>query len=150
MTSLVEVLTLLRRVRSLQFVAESEAATGWNGAGTGSVVVSEPAVGVVVFHETGSWQPNASGRPAIRFFNVFRWSAVGDVLRLEHLRAGPDSPVLLFDLAPAGNDEWREVRPHWCRDDCYAASLRVEGEQLTVAWTVVGPHKRESIRYAYR
>jgi hypothetical protein len=147
--SLNEVLTLLRWVRSLRFDASSEAATGWDGCGTGSVAVSEPAAGVVVFDEVGTWQPTTPGRAAFGFKNVFRWSAVAESLRLEHLRFGPEHPVLLFDMAPDADGVWREVSPHQCREDCYTASLGVEGGQLVVAWSIVGPCKRESIRYTY-
>lgn len=149
MASLLDVMSVLRRVRSLQFDARSEAATGWDGVGIGVVVVSEPASRVVVFDEAGTWQPRAPGREPIRFTNVFRWSAIGDVLRLEHLRFGPDQPVLLFDMAPSDEGRWSVVSPHQCRNDCYSASLSVEGERIVVAWSIVGPRKRESITYTY-
>jgi hypothetical protein len=148
--SAAEVLWLLRRMRSLRFDARTEAGTGWQGVGTGTVSVSAPADGIVVFEEAGTWQPSASGRPAIGFKNVFRWSVVGEALRLEHLRFGPSRPVLLFDMAPGEGGEWREISPHQCREDCYTASLGVTGEEIVVAWSVVGPRKRESIRYTYR
>ena len=149
MQSLTDVLSLLRQVQSLRFEAQSGAVTGWDGIGTGSVTVSEPAAGVVVFTEAGSWQPSASGRAVVQFNNVFRWSAVDAALRLEHLRFGTEHPVLLFDMAPDAAGVWREVSPHQCREDCYTASLSVEGEQLVVAWSIAGPRKRESIRYTY-
>jgi len=149
MHSLGEVLTHLRQVRSLRFDARSAATTGWDGVGTGTVAVSEPAVGVVVFDEAGTWHPSVPGQAAVGFKNVFRWSVVGDALRLEHLRFGPEHPVLLFDMAPGADGVWREVSPHQCREDCYTASLGAEDEQLTVVWSIVGPHKRESIRYTY-
>lgn len=149
MASLVEVWSLLRQVQSLRFNASSGATTGWDGIGTGAVIVTEPAVGVVIFDETGAWQPSAPDRPAMRFHNVFRWSKADAALRLEHLRFGADSPVLLFDMALDLDGQWREVSPHQCRDDCYAASLRIEERQLLVAWTVQGPRKRESIQYTY-
>jgi len=147
--SLTDLLALLRRVRSLRFEARSEAATGWDGAGTGAVAVSEPVAGVVVFAETGTWQPSAPGRPAIGFNNMFRWSPAGAALRLEHLRFGAEHPVLLIDMAPDVGGTWREISPHQCREDCYTASLAVEGGILVVAWSIVGPRKRESIRYTY-
>jgi hypothetical protein len=149
MASLAEVWSLLRRVRSLLFDARSDTGSGWNGIGTGTVAVTEPAAGVVVFEEVGTWQPSAPDQPTIRFRNVFRWSVVGEVLRLEHLRFGPDSPVLLFDMAQVEGGEWREVSPHQCQEDCYTASLAVEAGQLVVAWSIQGPRKRESIRYTY-
>lgn len=143
------VLSVLRRVRSLRFDARSEAGTGWDGVGTGTVAVSEPAAGVVVFDEAGTWWPSAPGRPAVDVRNVFRWSVVDRVLRLEHLRFGVEHPVPLFDMARGADGVWREVSPHQCGDDCYAASLSVEGGRLVVAWSIVGPRKRESIRYTY-
>lgn len=149
MESLTEVLSLLRRVQSLRFDARTEAATGWEGVGIGTVAVSQPAAGVVVFEEAGTWQPSAPSQRAIGFNNVFRWSAVGEALRLEHLRLGADSPVLLFDMAPADGGQWREVSPHQCRADSYTATLTVESSQVVVAWSIMGPRKRESIRYTY-
>jgi len=149
MASLTEVLSLLRQVRSLRFDARSEAATGWDGVGTGAVAISEPAFGVVVFDEAGTWQPRAPGRSAVGFKNVFRWSVVGESLRLEHLRFGADHPVLLFDMAPGEDGLWREISPHQCREDCYTASLVVEEKQVVVAWSIVGPRKREAITYTY-
>lgn len=142
-------LALLRQVQSLRFDAHSEAATGWDGIGTGVVAVSEPVAGVVVFDEAGTWQPRDTARAAVGFRNVFRWSVVGESLRLEHLRFGPEHPVLLFDMAPGEGGMWREISPHQCREDCYTASLAVESGQLLVAWSIVGPRKRESIRYTY-
>ena len=52
------------------------------------------------------------GGRELRFRNVFRWSAVGEALRLEHLRFGVAHPVFLFDLAPVAAGEWRSVSPH--------------------------------------
>jgi hypothetical protein len=144
-----ELLSLLRRVRALRFDAHSDAATGWQGTGSGIVVVSAPADGIVVFEESGSWQPSASGRGPIGFKNAFRWSAVGEALRLEHLRFGRENPVLLFDMGPVAGGEWREISPHLCREDAYTASLIVTEEEILVAWSVIGPRKRESIRYTY-
>jgi hypothetical protein len=147
LTALCEVWAVLQGVRSLEFEAHSQAVTGWDGIGTGSVAVSEPAAGVIVFEETGTWK--APARREVRFTNSFRWSAVGESLRLEHLRFGPNKPVLLFDMAPDENGVWREISPHQCREDCYSASLAVQGKELLVAWVVQGPRKQESIRYRY-
>jgi len=145
--SLIEVLSLLRRVRSLQFDAWSESSPGWDGIGRGTVAVSEPTVGVVIFDEAGTWQPIIAGRAAVEFKNIYRWSEAGEALRLEHLRFGADHPVLLFDMAPGENGMWREVSPHHCGEDCYTASHGVEGGQLVVASTIDGPRKREFSRY---
>jgi hypothetical protein len=145
--SLDELWNLLRDVRCLRYEAHSGAATGWNGVGTGVVIVSEPEAGVVVFEESGIWV--SPSKTEMRFTNVFRWLRANETIRLEHLRFGPDRPVFLFDIAPDENGNWREVSPHQCRDDCYRASLAIEGRQLLVAWSIQGPRKQESIRYAY-
>jgi hypothetical protein len=145
--TIAEIGSLLRSVRTLTFHAQSEAANGWNGIGSGSVKVSELGTGVLVFEEAGTWR--ASAGADLRFTNMFRWCNLGQSLRLEHLRFGPEKPVFLFDLAPAAGGEWREVSPHVCRDDCYTASLAVEGYHLLVAWFIVGPRKSESIKYTY-
>ncbi|WP_145928943.1 DUF6314 family protein [Termitidicoccus mucosus] len=149
MTSIAEVLSFFRRVTSLRFDARSEAATGWDGVGSGTVAVSEPMDGVIIFKESGTWHPNDMSRVGVSFKNAFRWTAVGDMLRLEHLRFGSEHPVLLFDMAHQGDGRWREVSPHQCRDDCYTASLILDGGRLLLEWSIIGPRKREYIRYTY-
>jgi hypothetical protein len=48
-----------------------------------------------------------------RFRNVFRWTLLGPKLvRLEHLRFGPDHPVYLFELAQDANGTWTSNRLH--------------------------------------
>lgn len=148
MEPVVELWTRLRHVRSLRFIAQSAMVTGWQGGGTGSVVVDAPADSVLTFTESGSWQP-AGGR-SLRFSNVFRWSRINsDLIRLEHLRFGADHPVYLFDLAAEPAGEWRSVSPHLCEQDCYAAELRLHETGLWLRWTVTGPKKQECIEYSY-
>jgi hypothetical protein len=97
----------LRRVSCLEFEARGNT---WAGKGLGSVAVETTASGVLVFNESGSWRPE-QGRD-IPFRNTFRWSAIDpQIVRLEHLRFGPDHPVHLFDLTPDA-ESWRSVRPH--------------------------------------
>ena len=105
-----EVCERLSRVRALAFVARSANPHGWNGKGSGAVVTEVVGDGVVVFTESGLWRPE--GGRELRFRNVFRWSAVGEALRLEHLRFVVAHPVFLFDLAPVAAGEWRSVSPH--------------------------------------
>ena len=138
---------LLRQVRSLSFVAHSQANTGWNGRGVGTVDVREAGDGVVIWHEQGTWRGD-DGRES-RFGNVYRWKLAGDLLRLEHLRQGEANPVHLLDLAQAGEREWRPVCPHQCRDDRYSAVLVVHDDRILLRWEVTGPRKRESIEYVY-
>lgn len=146
MASLSELWDTLARVRTVRFDARGDT-PGWNGAGVGIVSV-ESAATVLVFSESGDWQP-IIGR-ATRFSNVFRWTATSsEVIRLEHLRFGPDRPVLLFDIAPGPDGEWSSVKPHQCDRDCYAADLKVNDTGLMVRWVVSGPTKRDEMEYAY-
>ncbi|MBX3611831.1 MAG: hypothetical protein KF871_18190 [Hydrogenophaga sp.] len=147
--ALADVLAALSRVRTLRFEARSQAGTGWDGVGTGEVRVSSPQPGVVLFEEAGVWQAERPGAAGVAFRNVFRWTAVGERLRLEHLRQGPDHPVFLFDLAWAGEGSWHTVQPHLCAADVYAAQLHCEADAISVAWTIRGPRKDEAIRYRY-
>jgi hypothetical protein len=101
----------------------------------------------MTFTESGVWRPE--GGRDLRFSNVFRWSAVGETICLEHLRFGADRPVYLFDLAPAGECEWRSASPHQCREDCYAAQLVVRGDTVVLRWSIDGPRKQEVVEYTY-
>jgi len=140
---------VLQRVRSLQFVARSESATGWNGSGSGEVIVESPTSDILIFKESGSWQP-PSGQN-IRFRNVFRWSLLGpQTVRLEHLRFGAEHPVYLFDLAPSAESAWASVSPHLCSEDCYSAELKLKENGLSLRWTVTGPKMQETIAYDYQ
>lgn len=138
----------LRRVRSLRFVARSASGTGWVGVGIGTVEVQAPGEFTRVFTETGTWHPEA-GRET-RFRNVFRWSLLGpDSIRLEHLRFGPDRPVLLFDMLRGPGDVWTSASPHLCRDDSYSAELRPQASGVLLHWAITGPRKSERIEYSY-
>lgn len=138
----------LRHVRTLRFTARTDASTGWNGIGTGSVSVEVAGPGVVLFHESGIWQPTAGGD--LRFRNVYRWSLVAaQMVRLEHLRFGPTQPVQLFELVPESESIWASANPHVCRDDCYSARLRIGERNISLKWAITGPRKREGIEYNY-
>jgi hypothetical protein len=137
----------LGRVRTLSFSARSGRPGGWNGAGRGTVEVQRASEGTMTFTEAGVWRPE--GGHDLRFSNVFRWSIVGNAIRLEHLRFGADRPVYLFDLAPAGQGEWRSASPHLCREDCYAAVLVVRDDGIVLRWSIDGPRKQETIEYTY-
>ena len=43
---------------------------------------------------------------------------------------GTGQSGVLVRYGPDADGEWREVTPHQCKDDCYTASLRIEGRQL--------------------
>jgi hypothetical protein len=138
----------LRLVRRLSFVARSEGTTGWNGKGAGTVVVGVASDGTLTFTESGTWHSETAGRD-IRFSNIYRWTLVGEVVRLEHLRQGVDNPVYLFDLSQTGEQEWCAASPHLCRDDCYSATMVVHDDRIELRWTISGPRKRETIAYVY-
>lgn len=131
----------------MSFIAKSARAEGWNGTGSGSVVVHSSSAGTITFTESGVWRPE--GGRDLRFHNVFRWSVVEELLRLEHLRFGEAHPVYLFDLAPVGDEEWRSVSPHVCREDCYAAGLTLQEGYILLRWVIDGPRKQETIEYNY-
>jgi hypothetical protein len=137
----------LRRVRSLSFVARSGVEAGWNGRGSGSVVVEESADRMLTFSESGLWRPEVG--PVTRFHNVFRWSVIGATLRLEHLRLGANRPVHLFDLAQSRERQWNPVSSHLCNADCYSAELRVCEDHLDLSWSINGPRKQETLEYTY-
>lgn len=136
----------LLRVTRLRFDARGDT---WTGTGHGTVTVEAPAPEVITFTEAGNWR--APSGTEFAFNNVFRWSLTGpEQVRLEHLRFGPDNPVVLFDVAPTDGGGWAPVSPHVCVKDCYDAELRVLADGVWVGWTVTGPKKRERIEYTYQ
>ena len=144
--------TRLLAVQELAFEARSCAATntGWNGSGKGVVQVEVVEAGVILFHERGTWTPEAGRQTTIS--NVFRWTADPDFrfIRLEHLRFGPDHPVYLFDLVPVGEGVLESSEPHVCRKDLYAARMEYDEQAIRLRWTITGPKKDEHISYTYK
>jgi hypothetical protein len=111
-------------ISKVSFVAESQSATNWNGTGSGDVVVAFSATNVIVFTESGVWQP-MGGRPT-RFTNVYRWTNLNNAqIRLEHWRLGPENPVHLFDLGVREDGILVPHGPHLCKEDCYSAQLNL-------------------------
>jgi uncharacterized protein DUF6314 len=41
------------------------------------------------------------------------------------------------------------VSPHLCKEDCYAAVLVVQDDNLVLRWSIDGPRKQEMIEYTY-
>jgi hypothetical protein len=143
-----EIWDRLGQVTSLVFTARSASPSGWNGSGSGKVVV-ESTDAVLIFTESGTWLPD--GGRELCFTNVFRWTRLdaSGAIRLEHLRFGPERPVYLFDLAPSADGEWLSMSPHVCREDCYTACLQTHPDQIDLRWSVNGPSKQETIAYTY-
>jgi hypothetical protein len=109
--------------------------------------VTQPERGVLLLAETGLWQPD-TGRE-VAFTNIFRWTILrSERVRLEHLRFGPDKPILLFELEPT-EEGWVSAAPHLCQDDCYSAVLGFEKSGVRLEWTVQGPRKSSRIVYVY-
>jgi hypothetical protein len=145
----------LKTISRLDFTATSRSPenSGWNGSGVGTVCVSTSDERTIHFSERGQWRPsdNATGvAPAITFTNTFRWTWQDSRIRLEHLRFGPDQPVYLFDIVALSATEFHSVEPHVCREDRYAASVRLDRKKICVGWIVTGPTKDESIEYIYQ
>jgi hypothetical protein len=136
-------------ISALRFIARSAKQSGWNGSGEGTVSVAQPSADTVTFTETGQWQTDLGRR--VNFSNVFRWSPgeTRDVMRLEHLRFGPDKPVYLFDMDRYDDQIWQSTTPHVCGDDVYSAIMNVSVDQIELQWTIKGPKKDEDIRYLY-
>jgi hypothetical protein len=142
----------LLAVQELTFEARSCATTntGWNGSGKGAVQVEALEVGVILFHERGTWA--TEGGRQITFSNVFRWTAdpAGRFIGLEHLRFGPDHPVYLFDLVPVDEGALESSEPHVCREDLYVARMDLDQQTVRLRWTITGPKKAEDISYTYQ
>ncbi|MFT5447725.1 MAG: hypothetical protein ACI9DC_002902 [Gammaproteobacteria bacterium] len=136
-------------VTALRFISRSAKASGWNGSGEGTVSVAQPSANTVTFTESGHWQSDTGRR--LKFSNVFRWSPgeSRSVIRLEHLRFGPDKPVYLFELDPQDDQTWQSTRPHVCGDDVYSVIMNMSADQIELQWMIKGPNKDEDIRYWY-
>jgi hypothetical protein len=140
----------LASVRAIQLEVVSFRNPETSGRGVGEVEASLSMPDTILFEEQGSWQ-TAAGH-SLAFKNAWRWTRLdaGRLIRLEHLRLGPKSPVYLIDLA------FREVvaaftslAPHLCGRDCYQAEIDVPDEGFEVRWFVQGPAKKDLLKYRY-
>ena len=109
----------LNAVRNVTFHAKTKSKEqgGWDGKGTGEVMISKEGNEILIFNEKGV--RNNSHEAEVNFSNVFRWTLDRDigVISLEHLRRGPDHPVFLFHLAPSGKHSLSSVDSHLCEGD---------------------------------
>lgn len=141
----------LGAVKSLTFHAntKSKEEGGWNGKGSGEVIVEREGQNVMIFTERGSWN-HEDGRE-IDFRNVFRWTLDRStrVISLEHLRRGVHHPVFLFHLAPSGSSSLASVDSHLCEGDAYFGQVLCDPHHLRLNWRVIGPKKNEEIDYYY-
>lgn len=122
--------------------------TGWNGKGTGSVLVAVDSTSIT-FHERGSWQGEQNSN--IAFSNTFRWTLDRSVrmISLEHLRLGPRNPVFLFHITPTDNNGLASVGSHLCKEDEYLAQVAWDRHSIRLSWRVIGPKKNEEIEVFY-
>ncbi|HKI47634.1 MAG TPA: DUF6314 family protein [Balneolales bacterium] len=137
----------LSDITHIQFQAQSEYSTGWNGRGSGIVTVSYPDENVVIYDEQGHWKSPA-GRSYV-FKNTYRWTLASSGLRLEHLRMGVNHPVFLVELGSAGTNKWESRKPHVCGNDLYTGILTVQESQIDLTWSVRGPKKFEKLINIY-
>lgn len=141
----------LASVQRLTFQASTKSKddSGWNGSGTGEVVVTKEGHNTLIFNERGTWQGKQGGE--VQFSNVFRWTLDRQkvVIALEHLRRGTERPVFLFYLAPASNHSLASVDSHLCEGDAYFGKILFDRYSLRLNWRVIGPKKNEEIDYYY-
>jgi hypothetical protein len=143
----VEVLSYWQRIKTLTFSASSQAASGWSGHGRGAVTTLRDSALVLVWHECGTWYPQHSS--PLNFRNCYRWTAKDATLQLEHLRFGPERPVLLFDIWETDQGNWQQLQPHVCGRDTYSAEMVIANHRISLTWFVNGPQKAETIAYEY-
>jgi hypothetical protein len=141
----------LMGVKALIFSAKTKSnyTSGWNGNGSGDVIVSKPNSHILVFNEKGTWKGKQGSE--VGFSNVFRWTLdrQAGVISLEHLRHGLDRPVFLFYLAPASQYSLSSVDSHLCGGDTYFGQIHFDRFGLRLKWRVIGPKKNEEIDYYY-
>ncbi len=137
----------LANVKQLNFNANSNANSEWNGKG--EVISTSSSRDVLIFNEKGTWacKPGVD----VEFSNVFRWTLDRDaqMISLEHLRYGSLNPVFLFHLTPSGNHSLSSVDPHLCCKDSYFGQIHFNSHTIQFNWKVIGPRKNEELYYCY-
>lgn len=141
----------LSQIKHLAFSAQSRAEkpSGWNGIGRAQVEVQSLASHMLMFHEKGNWTSDEGKQ--FDFKNIFRWTwhSTKPLLTLEHLRHGPEHPIVLFELTPTSVHRFETVHPYLCRQDTYLAHLYCDRHFIQLHWRILGPHKNEEIHYIY-
>ncbi len=150
-TSGIALWSSLKNTSEVCFTAKSSnGETGWNGSGTGTVVVAVIDDKTMTFSEAGKWTTHAGAE--LRFSNRYRWrlNEEQNSIQLAHLRYGADNPVQLIALVATGKRQWHTVTPHICNEDSYTLELTHTDKKVRMIWKVVGPNKNECIEYHYR
>ncbi len=143
LSALWEKLTAVLRV---SFHARSKGVSTWDSRGKGDVAIKRSAHNQLIFYEKGKWQGKG-----LEFTNVFRWThdKVANLLTLEHLRFGEDSPMLLFHLAPAGKRRFVSVDPDASAGESSFGQLLFDQKGVRLSWRAISSTKNEEIDYFY-
>ncbi len=141
----------LSSVKHLTFNATSKSSQqkGWNGKGTGQVIVTKGPLQTLIFTEKGIWKGKVG--PDVNFSNTFRWTLdrAAGVISLEHLRRGIDHPVFLFHLVPYSKCSLSSIHPHLCDGDAYFGQVDFDQYGLRLNWRIIVPKKNEFIEYFF-
>lgn len=141
----------LLQIKHLSFSAQSKAnkPSGWNGIGRASVEVKALTSHILTFQEQGNWTSDEGKQ--FDFKNIFRWTwhHTKPLITLEHLRHGPDHPIVLFELTPVTPHRFETIHPYLCKQDTYLAHLYCNRHFIQLDWRILGPHKNEDIHYIY-
>lgn len=120
-----------------------------NGQAFGNVQVIQENPGTLLFLENGSWTDR--GSQELHFHNALRWSVdhTNGLIALEHLRYGPDRPVLLFHLAPVGLKTLQSIDSHLGSEDYYFGRIEFTQKHICFLWRTLSTGKNESLHYVY-
>lgn len=148
--SLLAVWNLLQSARSVTLSVWDVTTGTFQAQGTGSVAVETVGGSGLLVRERGRWtDPRGAGA---HFTDALRWTldTDGGVLRLEHMRHGPEKAVPLLELVADGDGLLTPLAPHLCGEDRYDGSVRTVAGVVEVTWKVTGPKKSVEIVRRYR
>lgn len=140
----------LPRLRRMTFTARPGAGSSaaWRGRGHADIKVV-PAGDDWLLLEQGHFVPTGA-RQGLVFSNTYRWQWVGDRLRLQHERFGPDQTVFLFDIVAVDENKLVCACPHLCADDSYHGAIAMRPQGFQFSWRITGPRKDEHLLYRYQ
>lgn len=115
----------------------------------GEVNVKEEKPGVLLFIVRGKWVKGIGQETA--FHNSLRWTFLFEdsLIRLEHLRHGPDHPIFLSHLSPISPRHLQSIDPHLCKGDCYFGRLEFSKPGIYMTWRILSDQKNETLHYVY-
>lgn len=115
----------------------------------GEVKVKEEKPGVLIFTERGKWVKGVEQN--MDFHNSLRWTFVFEdgLVRLEHLRHGPNHPIFLSHLTPISSRHLQSIDPHLCLGDCYFGRIEFQRQGIYLTWRVLSNLKNETLHYIY-